>query len=252
MNPCDKQDCFITFNTSIVAPIGLFVNNFFVVFLQHKYPMNKIFVGFDPSQEVAYQTCKKSLNREVIPLDQDNLRSQGIYNRVDTNASTPFSLTRFLVPYLSNYEGWSLFCDSDFLWMCDVDEVFQLADDRYSVMCVQHDYTPKTSIKMMGQTQHIYPRKNWSSLMLFNNKRCEILNPTTVNVATPGYLHRFQWLFDSEIGSIPIEYNWLVGYYQETETFKPKALHYTDGGPWLENYKDCEYSDLWKRCNPLV
>lgn len=214
--------------------------------------MNKIFVGYDPEQEIAYQVCKHSLHREVFPLNQTDLRSQGIYHREDTNASTPFSLTRFLVPYLSNYEGWSLFCDSDFLWECDVDEVFKLADDKYSVMVVKHDYTPKTDTKMMGQTQHPYPRKNWSSLMLFNNRKCKMLSPDTINYALPSYLHQLKWAFDEHIGSLPTEYNWLVGYYKETDSFKPKALHYTDGGPWLENYKDCEYSDLWKSRNPFV
>jgi len=214
--------------------------------------MNKIFVGYDPEQDIAYQVCKHSLGRKVFPLDQDELRSQGIYDRVDVDASTPFSLTRFLVPYLSNYEGWSLFCDSDFLWQCDVDEVFKLADDKYSVMVVKHEYTPKTTSKMVGQTQHVYPRKNWSSLMLFNNSKCKMLSPETVNNALPSYLHQLKWAFDEQIGSLPCEYNWLVGYYKETSTLKPKALHYTDGGPWLENYKDCDYSDLWKKLLPFV
>lgn len=200
----------------------------------------KIFVGFDPKQAEAFRVCEKSINRPVFPLVKENIKE---YNRTDIKASTPFSLTRFLVPYLSNYEGWSIFCDSDFLWLCDIDEVFKLRDEDSSVMCVKHEYTPKTNIKMDDKIQYQYPKKNWSSLMLFNNSKCKILTPELINQAQPSYLHRMEWA--DNIGSLPVEYNWLVGYYKETNLFKPKALHYTDGGPWHKDYKDCEYSDLW-------
>ena len=57
----------------------------------------------------------------------------------------------------------------------------------------------------------------------------------------------FNRRFDSEIGSLPHNYNWLVGWYKEPEDGKPKILHYTEGGPWFDGYRDCEYSDDWKK-----
>lgn len=200
----------------------------------------KVFVGYDPQQDEAFRVCERSINRPVVPLIKEHIKE---YTRTDIKASTPFSLTRFLVPYLSNYEGWSIFCDSDFLWMCDIEEVFNLRDETCAVMCVKHDYTPKTNIKMNNKTQYHYPRKNWSSLMLFNNVKCKNLTPEVVNNSEPSYLHRMEWA--DNIGSLPLEYNWLAGYYTETDTLKPKAIHYTDGGPWHNEYKDCEYSELW-------
>jgi hypothetical protein len=100
---------------------------------------------------------------------------------------------------------------------------------------------------MGNKKQSIYPRKNWSSLIIFNNEhpKNKTLNPQTINNQSGAFLHRFKWLEDSEIGDIPIEWNWLVGYYKEKGSFIPKALHFTDGGPWLEEYKDCEFSKVW-------
>lgn len=205
--------------------------------------MNRIFVGYDSTQVESYDVCAYSLlPHDVNPLKLSDL---SIYNRTDVNGSTEFSLTRFLVPYLSNYEGWSLFCDSDFLWRCDPMEVFELRDESCSVMVVKHEYEPKNNYKMNGKYQHKYPKKNWSSLMLFNNSKCTSLTPSTVNNALPSYLHQFHWTDDKSIGTLPVEYNWLVGYYSETEAFKPKALHYTDGGPWHEQYVGSEYDSLW-------
>lgn len=217
--------------------------------------MNKIFVGYDSNQILPFEVCKFSLSPHYV--NPVKLSELAVYNRTDINASTEFSLTRFLVPYLSNYEGWSIFCDSDFLWLADPNELFELCDDRYTVMVVKHDYTPKTRYKMNSKYQHVYPRKNWSSLMLFNNSKCKQLTPDVINLALPEYLHRFRWTSDDEIGSLPHEFNWLVGYYTETPTSKPKALHYTDGGPWHKGYENCEYNEIWtskynEMCHSLV
>lgn len=206
--------------------------------------MFNVYVGYDSRLDDVYNVCRHSILRHgpanVIPIKQQPLRDLGVYTRdIDTLGSTEFTLTRFLVPYLSNYEGWSLFCDNDFLWTCDVNEVFALRDERFSVMVVKHDYEPKTDIKMDNKVQHKLPRKNWSSLMLFNNSKCKNLTPELVNNSEPSYLHRLLWA--DNIGSIPHEYNYLVGYYSG----EFKALHYTDGGPWFENYRNCEYSELW-------
>jgi len=217
----------------------------------------KVFVGYDTREDIAYQVCKHSLesrnsNVEVRPLKQTELREQGWYTRpIDKLASTEFTFTRFLVPELSNFDGWALFCDSDIIFIEDIKELFDQADDKYAVMCAQHDYTPKEGIKMDGQTQTVYPRKNWSSVVLFNcghpsNRKLD-LNLVNNTLITGAYLHRFSWLDDSEIGQISHEWNWLTDWYEEGKDGTPKALHYTEGGPWFENYRNCDWHLTWKK-----
>ena len=219
----------------------------------------KVFVGYDTREDMAYQVCKHSIERhsptaQVIPLKQNDLKRQGWYSRSpDKLASTEFTFTRFLVPELSNFNGWAVFMDCDMLLRTDIAELFAQADDTKAIMCVQHDYAPKEGIKMDGQTQTVYPRKNWSSVMLINcghpaNKRLNIdlVNEKELNGE---YFHRFSWLEgkDELIGEISPEWNWLVGHYKEPEDGTPKLLHYTEGGPWFENYRDCEYNHEWKQ-----
>ena len=216
----------------------------------------KVFVGYDTREDIAYQVCKHSLesrnsNVEVRPLKQTELRDQGWYSRpIDKLASTEFTFTRFLVPELCNFDGWALFCDSDIIFIEDIKELFDQADNKYAVMCAQHDYTPKEGVKMDGQTQTVYPRKNWSSVVLFNcghpsNKKLD-LNLVNNPEITGAYLHRFSWLNDSEIGQISHEWNWLTDWYEEGKDGSPKALHYTEGGPWFENYRNCGWHSTWK------
>jgi lipopolysaccharide biosynthesis glycosyltransferase len=215
----------------------------------------KVFVGWDSREDIAYQVCKHSIvtrqpDAEIVPLKQNKLREKGWYTRpVDKLASTEFTFTRFLIPELTNFEGWALFMDCDMILTTDIKELFDQADDRYAVMCVQHDYTPKEGVKMDGQQQTVYPRKNWSSVMLINcghpsNKKLtqDLVNDTEINGA---YLHRFSWLKDEEIGELDHTWNYLVGVYDDIDI--PKLIHYTEGGPWFENYRDCEFHDLWKQ-----
>ncbi|KAI5440252.1 hypothetical protein KIW84_025542 [Lathyrus oleraceus] len=129
-------------------------------------------------------------------------------------------------------------------------ELVDLIQDEYAIMCVQHDYAPKETTKMDGAVQTVYPRKNWSSMVLYNcgHPKNKILTPDTVNSQTGAYLHRFQWLEDDEIGSIPFVWNFLEGHNRVVEndsTTLPKAVHYTRGGPWFEAWKNCEFADLW-------
>ena len=216
----------------------------------------KVFIGYDTREDIAYQVCKHSIqsrntNVDIRPLKQEELRKAGWYSRsTDRLASTEFTFTRFLVPELCNFTGWALFCDCDIIFLDDVANLFSLADEKYAVMCAKHSYTPTHSIKMDGKTQTVYPRKNWSSVMLFNcghpsNKK---LDMDTVNSheLNGSYFHRFQWLKDEEIGEFSHEWNWLTDWYQEPKDGKPKALHYTEGGPWFENYRNCEYHNEWK------
>jgi hypothetical protein len=210
----------------------------------------KVFVGYDAREDIAYRVCEYSIKKhqptaEVIPLVQDDLRALGLYWREkDALASTDFSLTRFLVPALMNYQGWAVFCDCDFLWTDDIQKLFDLRDETKAVMVVKHDYTPVEGIKMDGQQQHIYPRKNWSSMILWNcgHPSNKYLVPDAVNAETPQFLHRFQWIRDHYIGEVDKEWNWLVNWYKDGT---PKAIHYTEGGPWFDNYKDWDYADIW-------
>ena len=216
----------------------------------------KVFVGYDTREDIAYQVCKHSIESKqpearVRPLKQQELRDAGWYTRgIDKLASTEFTFTRFLIPELCNFKGWALFMDCDMILKTDIKELFDQADDKYAVMCVQHDYSPSATTKMDGQAQTIYPRKNWSSVMLFNcgHKGNEKLTQDLVNNpdVTGAYLHRFSWLKDKEVGELSPEWNWLVGHYSEPKDGTPKLIHYTEGGPWFENYRNCEYHQDWK------
>ena len=222
----------------------------------------KIYIGYDSRQDIdplgrgvinpPYQVCKASIRDyntrvQIIPLKLDELISKGLYSRgKDPLASTEFTYSRFLVPYLSDYKGIALFCDSDFLWQTDITDVLKYFDTRLSVMCCQHEYTPTNNTKMDGLKQTIYPRKNWSSLMLFNcsDQDCKKLTPEVINKESPKYLHRMNWTDDKKIGNIPLEYNWLEGDYDNNAAIEPKAIHYTNGGPW-HNTWDGDYKDNW-------
>jgi lipopolysaccharide biosynthesis glycosyltransferase len=186
---------------------------------------------------------------DIQMLKQQDLRAQEIYTRLpDEKASTEFTFTRFLVPKLMQYRGWAVFCDCDFLWIDDIEKLFEQADDRYAVMVVKHDYRPQNKTKMDGQRQEYYPRKNWSSMILWNceHPKNRQLDETAVAEWPGSRLHRFEWLDDSDIGSLAPAWNWLVGWYHEPWDGKPSALHYTEGGPWFDNYRNCDYSHLWK------
>ncbi|PON49493.1 Nucleotide-diphospho-sugar transferase [Trema orientale] len=217
----------------------------------------KIFVGYDPREDIAYEVCRYSILKrcsipvEIHPIKQSDLRKNGLYWRQRGQLeSTEFSFTRFLTPSLANYQGWAMFVDCDFLYLSDIKELAQLIDDRYAIMCVQHDYTPKETTKMDGAVQTVYPRKNWSSMVLYNcsHPKNRVLTPDVVNSQTGAFLHRFQWLEDDDIGSIPFVWNFLEGHNKVVEgdsaTF-PKAIHYTRGGPWFDAWKHCDFAHLW-------
>ena len=218
--------------------------------------MSKIFVGYDTREDIAYQVCEYQIKKlspkfEVFPLVLKDLREQGLYWRdEDKLGSTEFTFSRFLIPELMGYKGWALFCDCDILFIDDLSKLFAQVDDKYAVMCVQHDYTPKPGLKMDGKEQTIYPRKNWSSLVLWNcsHPSNKIVTKEYVNdpETTGKILHRFSWLKDEEIGAISHVWNWLVGWYEEPEDGAPAGIHYTEGGPWFRDYRNCEYSDQWK------
>ena len=215
----------------------------------------RVYIGWDSREDIAYQVCKYSIEKrshfaQVMPLKRQELIDAGVYDRPkDTLGSTEFTFTRFLVPSLENYKGWAVFCDCDILWQIGVEDLLPYMDDRYAVVVVKHDYKPTNKIKMDGKEQHLYPRKNWSSVILWNcghpSNRC--LTKNVIDTATGEYLHRFRWLDDKEIGEISCEYNWLVNWYKQPEHGTPKIIHYTEGGPWFPDHVHCEYGALWER-----
>lgn len=214
--------------------------------------MIPVYIGWDSREKRAWHTLANSIIAQtsqpvsIIPLKQDVLRWSHLYWRPhDILSSTEFSLTRFLVPYLSNYQGYSIFMDCDMLCQVDLAELLTLVKQEPTKACwvVQHDYTPTTTSKMDGCSQTVYPRKNWSSLIVFNNLLCQSLTLDYVNQASPADLHQFKWIKDSEIGSLPPTWNWLVGEYPENP--EAKIIHYTLGGPWFKTYMASRETDKW-------
>jgi lipopolysaccharide biosynthesis glycosyltransferase len=213
----------------------------------------KIYVGYDSREDIAWQVCRFSLLRhasskiEIYPLKQATLRELGIYTRGPDNASTEFSLTRFLTPYLAAHDGWTIFVDCDFLFTTDVLKVLTGIDRDKAVHVVKHAYTPVRTVKMDGRAQTAYPRKNWSSLMLFNNRHpaLKALTPEVVNRESPAFLHRFSWIREERfLGELPLTWNFLEGEYPRPDR-TPNAIHFTNGGPWFSNWQGVEYADLW-------
>jgi hypothetical protein len=226
----------------------------------------RIFIGYDSREVAAYHVLASSIIRKatrpvaLIPVALHQLAhgphlSVGVappfrptpYTRKrGPTESTEFSLTRFLVPYLSGYEGWSVFMDCDMLCLCDITDLMldmSMNEDK-AVLVVKHKYEPKTLLKMDGQVQTRYPRKNWSSFMAFNNARCRDLTPHYVNLATGLDLHRFAWIHDDQIGGLPPGWNHLVGEYDDDPS--ARVLHYTMGGPWMAGYEGCDRAEDWR------
>ena len=209
----------------------------------------RIFIGYDPRETSAFSVLAHSINARasmpvsVTPIMLSQLK--GTFTRPrEPLQSTDFSFTRFLTPYLAGYEGWAMFADCDMSMLEDVANLWALRDDRYAVMCVHHNHVPTEKEKFLGEQQTKYAYKNWSSVMLFNCAKCEALTPEYVNTATGLQLHQFKWLDgDHLIGELPSKWNHLVGV---SELRNDAALvHYTIGGPYFHEYRDCEYSKEW-------
>ena len=237
--------------------------------------MIRVFIGFDPLEETAALVCERSLRDHASQpvmvefLDQERLRLAGLYQRPfhaqeaqrydsfdGRPFSTDFSFARFLVPALCQYRGDALYCDSDMLWREDIARLWNLrrwdlsasAKNLISfrndvVQVVKHDYRPKEGTKMRGGlVQQAYERKNWSSLMLFNNEQCRHLTPALVNAAPGRYLHGFQWLDDSQIGALPAGWNHLEGHDTNDDPF---VVHFTSGTPDVPGYEDSRFAKEW-------
>ena len=213
--------------------------------------MIRIYVGFDAVETASYHVLAHSIQARasepvsIAPLMLSQLKGVMTRERHELQ-STDFSFSRFLVPYLCGYEGWALFMDCDMLVLDDMAELWKLRDDNFAVQVVKHDHVPKEKTKFLGQKQTKYEKKNWSSVMLFNNQKCKALTKDYVNEATGLDLHRFNWLGDDGlIGDIPHRWNHLVGYDKTVPVDEVSNLHYTIGGPYFDDYKDTDYAAEW-------
>jgi hypothetical protein len=212
-------------------------------------PIN-VYIGFDSREAVAFSVLTHSIHRhatrpiQITPLMLSQLGN--VYTRARHELqSTDFSFSRFLTPYLSGYSGWSIFMDCDMLMRDDIAKLWELRDNRYAVMVVKHEHVPRETVKFLGERQSKYEKKNWSSVVLFNNAHCAALTPEYVNNASGLELHQFKWLHNDDlIGALPERWNHLVGYHAPRSD--AALVHYTLGGPYFAPYEHCEYAEEWR------
>lgn len=212
--------------------------------------MIPIFIGYDPREAVAFHVCVNSIIRHstqpvsIIPLSLNLLQG---YKEQHTDGSNHFIYSRFLVPYLMNYTGWAIFIDGDMLLRKDISELYNLKNDNYAVKVVKHDYKTRMPIKYLGSKNEDYPKKNWSSVILWN---CEhpanrMLTPDLIEKQTGSYLHRFSWLEENKVGELSKEWNWLPDEYGENKD--ANLLHYTLGTPCFHDFATTPMADEWHR-----
>jgi hypothetical protein len=210
--------------------------------------MLKIFIGYDPAETVAYHVlCHSILRQASCPVSFTPINKRNIpeFKRGKEDGATEFSFSRFLTPYLSGYVGQSIFMDCDMIVRCDIAEILNHCDLRHDVFVVKHDYEPKPGIKFLGQTQHVYPKKNWSSVMVFNNfaSACRRLTCERVSTSSGACLHQFLWSSEERVGGLPIEWNHLVGEYAPNQD--AKIVHFTLGTPCFAGYENQEWAKEW-------
>ncbi len=212
--------------------------------------MIRVFIGYDPREAIAFSVLAYSIHARcsqpvsIAPLMLSQL--QGVLTRPrHPLQSTDFSFSRFLVPHLCGYEGWSVFMDCDMLMRDDIAGLWTLRDDKYAVQVVKHDHRPVEKTKFLGEKQTAYEKKNWSSVMLFNNARCRRLTPDYVNSASGLELHQFKWLEDEGlIGGLPSRWNHLVDY--DRPSREVSLAHFTIGGPYFPEFASCGFADEWR------
>jgi lipopolysaccharide biosynthesis glycosyltransferase len=205
--------------------------------------MLRVFIGWDsrfpePADVLSYSLRKHStvpLEIRYLKLDQLHLNREH-----DPLASTEFTYSRFLVPHLCRFQGKAIFMDNDMLCLGDIRKLDELDMSDLALRVVKHDYQPANTVKMYGAVQTCYPRKNWSSLMLMNCAKLKLWSKEVVDTQTGAYLHRFQDIPDDEIGDIPRTWNTLDWMDESTQ-----LIHYTNGGPWFEEYEDHPHADVW-------
>lgn len=213
----------------------------------------RVFIGYDPVESTAWHTFAHSILRQssipvaLVPINLANLC--GVFSRPrNPKQSNEFSFSRFLVPHLSGYQGRAVFFDCDMLLRCDIAELLKAfeAEPGKAVYVVKHDYQPRDDIKYLNTVQYSYPRKNWSSVVLWDcsHPANRTVTPELVNSAEPMFLHRFMWLQDEQIGSLDVRWNWLVGEYDQPPP-DVRNVHWTIGGPYFNEYRNADFAAEW-------
>lgn len=234
-----------------------------------------VWIGWEPREAAAFAVARDSIRRngvrhpshyQIFGVILDDLRRRGLYTRPhsrkgnqlwddisDAPMATEFACSRFLVPHLcrlASHAGyarrWALFMDCDMLVRTDVNRLFDACDPEKAVMVVKHNHQPQDgSIKMDGQIQTRYSRKNWSSVCAFNvdHPANEKLTVEMVNERPGRDLHAFCWLRDDDIGELDAGWNYLVGHSNPHPD--PGIVHFTDGIPLMPGYEDCDYAGEW-------
>ena len=207
-------------------------------------------IGFDQKEAIAYHVfCQSIIEKSTIPVQilPLALNTLSKYSESHFDGSNTFIYSRFLTPFLMNFSGWAIFADGDMICKSDLAELWRLRDPKKAVQVVKHDYKTKQSIKYLGNKNLDYPKKNWSSLIMWNceHPKHKLLTPKFIKNQTGPYLHRFSWLEDDEIGELNAEWNWLAIEYKEN--INAKLIHYTLGTPCFKDYKTSEMSDEWHR-----
>ena len=210
--------------------------------------MINLFVGFDPREAVAYHVfCNSIIQNTSVPVQITPLVLSQLqeFNERHDDRSNDFVYSRFLTPYLSDFKGWAIFADGDMICQGDLKELIDMADPSKAVMVVKHDYQTKATQKYLGNINENYPRKNWSSVILWNceHPKHKILTPDFVSKQTGKFLHRFSWLDDQDIGELPLEWNWLASEYRVNR--EAKLIHFTLGTPCFKDYKNSDMADIW-------
>jgi lipopolysaccharide biosynthesis glycosyltransferase len=210
--------------------------------------MIRLMVGFDQRESVAFHTFVQSvIDVTSVPVSVTPLVLSALpgYSETHTDGSNTFIYSRFLTPHLANYAGWAIFADGDMICRNDLKGLWDLRDDRYAVMVVKHDYQTKAHQKYLGNKNENYPKKNWSSVILWNcgHAKNRQLTPEFVMSKNGEFLHRFSWLEEAEIGEISPEWNWLTTEYPDN--YQAKLLHYTLGTPCFKDYRSSAMSDVW-------
>jgi lipopolysaccharide biosynthesis glycosyltransferase len=212
-----------------------------------------IFVGYDVRESVAYHVfCQSILDSATIPIAFHPLSLKSLsseYIETHEDGSNAFIYSRFLVPHLMGYKGWAIFADGDMACISDIARLWDLRDETKAAMVVKHDYQTKHKTKYIGTSMETintnYPRKNWSSLILWNcgHPANAVLTPKYVMASTGKTLHRFDHLQDDLIGSLPEVWNWLSQ--EQGINRDAELIHYTLGVPAIEHYYDCPHASYW-------
>jgi hypothetical protein len=215
--------------------------------------MMKIFIGYDPREAQAWHACAQSIidhasrPPEIVPLALEHL---GTYR--ETHAGTnSFIHSRFLVPALCDWQGIALYVDADILFRIDPFRILDGLDRWKALHVVQHDYMTQHPRKYLGSPLEAenrdYPRKNWSSVILWNcgHYGNRVLTPEKIEKLTSGELHRFGWLAEKYLGALDPRWNVLVG--EQDPRPDAYAVHYTLGVPTLAggHYAACDYAGEW-------